>query len=296
MGVDHIGEVGDAGILVHEDGNLVDHVAGVGAEDVGTEDSAFGGSAFGFGGGGDEDLHETFFGGHGEGAAVGAVHGLEGLVLDALGFAGFFGEADHGGFGSGEDGGGDIPATPVDPRGLELLNFSAYGVMLNFDIENKGTNGEYLNPNNLYWRTFIDKSVHEFTPDEYPEDIFDEPMTEIPYYFNGYYDIGYGDTPTQRFFVFYRDSWTRVGVQAVYKVGDETFRSRIVFIDSTGKVVKVTDGIDTVLAPTADTQGFYDLQGRRRPAYHSPSTSSLSPSTSSLMKGITIVNGRKVVR
>lgn len=179
--------------------------------------------------------------------------------------------------------GEDVPATPVDPRGLELLDLSAYGygVMLNFDIDNKGTNGEYLNPNHLYWRAYIDKDVLEFTPDEYPEDIFDEPMTEIPYYFNGYYDIGYGDTPTQRFYVFYRDSWTRAGVQAIYKVGDETFRSRIVYIDATGKVVKVIDGIDTVLAPTADTQGYYDLQGRR--IYDT-------------LHGITVHNGRKVVR
>lgn len=179
--------------------------------------------------------------------------------------------------------GEDVPATPVDPRGLELLDLSAYGygVMLNFDIDNKGTNGEYLNPNHLYWRAYIDKDVLEFTPDEYPEDIFDGPMTEIPYYFNGYYDIGYGDTPTQRFYVFYRDSWTRAGVQAIYKVGDDTFRSRIVYIDSTGKVVKVIDGIDTVLAPTADTQGYYDLQGRR--IYDT-------------LQGITIHNGRKVVR
>lgn len=194
--------------------------------------------------------------------------------------------------------GEDIPATPVDPYGLELLDLSlyGYGVMLNFDIDNKGTNGEYLNPNNLYWRAYIDKDVLEFTPDEYPEDIFDGPMTEIPYYFNGYYDIGYGDTPTQRFYVFYRDSWTRAGVQTIYKVGNETFRSRIVFIDSTGKVVKVPDGIDTVLAPVTDAQGYYDLQGRRIPSYLSPSTSSLVPPTSSLMKGVTIQNGRKVIR
>lgn len=186
--------------------------------------------------------------------------------------------------------GEDIPATPVDPRGLDLLDLSAYGygVMLSFDIDNQGTNGEYLNPNNLYWRAFIDKDVLEFTSEEYPEDIFDEPMTEIPYYFNGYYDIGYGDTPTQRFFVFYNETWQRAGVQAIYKVGGETFRSRIVYIDASGKVVKV-DGIDTVLAPTADTQSYYDLQGRRLPSY-------LCPSTSSLRNGITIVNGRKVVR
>lgn len=179
--------------------------------------------------------------------------------------------------------GEDVPATPVDPYGLQLLDLSAYGygVMVDFDIDNKGTNGEYLNPNNLYWRAFIDSDLLTFTAEEYPEDIEDEPMTEIPFYFSGYYDIGFGDTPTQRFFVFYNDSWTRAGVQAVYKVGEESFRSRIAFIDASGKVVKVPDGIDSVLAPEAVPQRIYDLMGRLRSAN---------------TKGVTIVNGCKVIR
>lgn len=179
--------------------------------------------------------------------------------------------------------GEDVPATPVDPYGLQLLDLSAYGygVMVDFDIDNKGTNGEYLNPNNLYWRAFIDSDVLTFTAEEYPEDIEDEPMTEIPFYFSGYYDIGFGDTPTQRFFVFYNENWTRAGVQAVYKVGEETFRSRIAFIDASGKVVKVPDGIDSVLAPEAVPQRIYDLMGRLRSAN---------------TKGVTIVNGCKVIR
>lgn len=179
--------------------------------------------------------------------------------------------------------GEDIPATPVDPSGLELLDLSAYGygVMVDFDIENVGTNGEYLNPNNLFWRAYIDTDLLTFTPEEYPEDMEDGPMTEIPYYFNGYYDIGYGDTPIQRFFVFYRDSWKRAGVQAVYKVGENDYRSRITFIDSTGKVVKVPDGIDSVLVPEAVPQRIYDLMGRLRSAN---------------TKGVTIVNGCKVIR
>lgn len=160
--------------------------------------------------------------------------------------------------------GEDVPATPSDPHSLELLDLSAYGygVMVSFDIDNIGTQGEYLNPNKLFWQVIIDGQLLEFTADEYPEDIEDEPLTQIPYYFNGLYDIGYGDSPTQRFYVFYRDEWKRAGVQTVYTVDDMTLRSNIVYINADQKVTKVPDGIDTVLAPTARTSAVYDLGGR----------------------------------
>lgn len=161
--------------------------------------------------------------------------------------------------------GDDIPAVPVDPRDLDLLDLSAYGygVMLSFDIDNEGTNGEYLNPYKLFWQAYIDGEVFEFTADEYPDDIEGEPMTQFPFYYSGYYDIGYGDSPTQRFFVIYRSTWERIGVQAIYTVGDETNRSNVVYINGNQKVTVEPDGIDTVLAPSATTTDVYDLQGRR---------------------------------
>lgn len=163
--------------------------------------------------------------------------------------------------------GEDLPATPVDPHGLEILDLSAYGygVMLSFDIDNVGTQGEYLNPYKLSWQAYIDGQLHEFTPDEYPMD-FEEtgPMTQIPFFFNGVYDVGFGDTPTQRFYVFYRDDWKKAGVQAVYTVGDESYRSNVVYINPKNKVTTEPDGIDSVLAPAASpAEGIYDLSGRK---------------------------------
>lgn len=186
--------------------------------------------------------------------------------------------------------GEDVPATPADPHGLELLDLSnyGYGVMVTFDLDNVGTEGEYLNPNNLFWRAVIDTEPLVFTADEYPEDIEDEAMELVPYYYNGYYDIGYGDTPTQRFYVFYRDKWKRAGVQAVYTVGEETHRSRYVFINADEKVVKVPDGVDAVLAHSAVPQAVHDLLGRRM-------TGSSAYSTAHGGMNIYIKNGRKVL-
>lgn len=178
--------------------------------------------------------------------------------------------------------GEDIAAVPVNPHDLEILDLSAYGygVMVTFDIDNTGTNGEYLNPYNLYWQALVDGNVFEFTPEDYPEDIEDGPMTQFPYYFSGYYDIGYGDTPTQRFFVIYRNDWSRIGVQMVYTAAGETHRSDIVYIDANGKVTHVPDGIDTVLAPTTSSSAVYDLSGRRARGNNN----------------IYITNGRKIMK
>lgn len=188
--------------------------------------------------------------------------------------------------------GEDVPAVPSDPHSLELLDLSAYGygVMVSFDIDNVGTQGEYLNPNKLFWQVLIDGKLLEFTADEYPEDIEDEPMTQIPYYFNGYYDLGYGDSPTQRFYVFYRDTWKRAGVQAVYTVDDVTFRSNIVYINADQKITKVPDGINTVLSPTATSTAIYDLGGRLYD-WHSTNAHTGHSSRSVYIKG-----GRKYMK
>lgn len=184
--------------------------------------------------------------------------------------------------------GEDVPATPVDPYNIDILDLSdyGYGVMVTFDIDNTGTNGEYLNPYNLYWTAMIDGKPLTFTPEEYPIDIEDESqsMVMVPYFYSGVYDIGYGDTPNQRFYVFYTPNWDRAGVQISYTVGDDTFRSNIVSVNTKNKTIVEpdnTEGIDGVVATPATTGVLFDLQGRQ---------------VNAAQHGIFISNGRKVIK
>lgn len=184
--------------------------------------------------------------------------------------------------------GADVAATPVDPKIVDILDLSAYGygVMVTFDIDNTGTNGEYLNPYNLYWTAMIDSKPLEFNSTDYPLDIEEgeDPLTLVPYFFSGAYDIGFGDTPNQRFYVFYTPDWNRAGVQLTYVVDNDVRRSSIVSITTNNKTVVEPDGVDGingVVATTPATEQLYDLQGRQVGNAH---------------HGIYIAGGRKIVK
>ena len=90
-----VGQVLDGGSEAHGQSSLMDEVAGVGAQDMATEDVSF---CIG------QYLHQPVIGLHGQCFAVGTVEGLVGLILDASLRELFLRLSHHGGFGNGEDG------------------------------------------------------------------------------------------------------------------------------------------------------------------------------------------------
>ena len=170
----------------------------------------------------------------------------------------------------------DVAATPADP---EFVNFSGTGNYPNvsFTIPTVGTNGEDLMGDKLSYIFYVDD---ENTPLVLEAGIYEElteDMTEIPYTFSDNWDIyntrlylNQGAETIQ--------GWKKLGLQSIYRGGNEEHKSNIVWYDL--EAYWQTVGINEVNTVKADNNVIYDLQGRRvaQPA-----------------KGLYIVNGKKVV-
>lgn len=148
---------------------------------------------------------------------------------------------------------------PLNPTGLEYDNlFDETGVgALRFRIPIQDTDGNLLDPDNLYYRVYLDGEMFTFYGDEYvgmPED----GTTLIPVYFSNGKDIcSSGEEKKVDFFVGEIDEY---GVQTVYfqpvDSGDPVeLTSEIVTLEvSALKELQVSEKITTE---------WYDLQGRR---------------------------------
>lgn len=119
-------------------------------------------------------------------------------------------------------------ATPADPQ-LPIYGFApfdpeygnSYFVVI---IPEEDTEGNFINPGQLYYNMFIDGEKFVFTPDDY--DIY-ENMTEIPATYDNGEDIFTGDGG-QKVVYFYFEGIETVGVQSYYTAGGETHYSHLV--------------------------------------------------------------------
>lgn len=75
------------------------------------------------------------------------------------------------------------PATPANPS----LNFvgdyyAPYGRSVSFTIPATDTEGNFINPDNMYYNIFINNELFSFTPEVYP--VLKSAITDIPYNFS----------------------------------------------------------------------------------------------------------------
>ena len=117
---------------------------------------------------------------------------------------------------------------PVDPSTFYGSNYNrqwCYGY-LDFDISCFDADGNYMNPDKLYYKVYYgddeNNSVFTFTPEEYSA--LTEPMTEVPYDFSttDFWCSGDGHE-----FVTYVNQAKNLGVQVIYKGGGEEHASEI---------------------------------------------------------------------
>lgn len=170
----------------------------------------------------------------------------------------------------------DVPATPADPI-FTAENFSPFEAeegagSLTFWTPCEDVDGNYINPENIYYNVYFDNDKVLFSPEDY-EGLEDE-ISDIPYNFSNNNNLYSYDDYHQIFF--YETGFNRVGVQVIYRGGGEERRSNIIWVNA--------DGTETgVHQPAAANRALevYDLQGRR---------------TNTLSRGIYIVNGRKVIK
>lgn len=161
---------------------------------------------------------------------------------------------------------GDIVSTPKDPYEVSFRWVDDYQqYCFTFAMDNLDVNGQFLDPEKLGYYVYFDDEVYEFTPELFA---IDEPMFFIPYGFVDNRDVSHelnwwshgGKVWLSE------DLFNMIGVQAVYNINGETYKSNVISIDESGStytnfVVDGTDGIYTATASKADC--WYDLNGRK---------------------------------
>ena len=166
------------------------------------------------------------------------------------------------------------PATPVNPEITYFGYDEEYSqYVLSADITPLGTGSEILNGDDLYYKVYteIDGKQEVYT---FKNSIFtrlDSDMTEIPYNFTDDWDIFAGAAAI--YFSEDAANFDKIGIQAIYKGGDEVHESEI-----TWYTIKDPTAIQGVSSAKAAEGRVFDLQGR---AVKSPA------------KGLYIKNGRK---
>lgn len=178
-----------------------------------------------------------------------------------------------------------VAANPEAPSEIALYDqYNDYGVFcLVFRLSNMKKDGTFLDPDCLGYRIWLDDEPYTFRRRLYPN--IDKDMDVVPYGYTDNRGDEYADIVCRdinwNVVNLREDMFERVGVQAVYTVGEETLYSPILYVDLDGKTTTVSpDGIrgvvsDEIIAP------IFDLSGRRAKAND---------------KGIHLENGKAVLR
>lgn len=169
-------------------------------------------------------------------------------------------------------------ATPSAPYEVFIMDLEDYGYEqwdFGFMLDNKGTNDEYLFPENLKVYMFMDDQLFTFDPSEY---WIDDAICGVGYDEVDSNDAYYHDDNVFDFYVYKEREFSRLGAVAAYTAGGETRYSEVAYIDMETEEVtyepltaeqleqlKGTDpvAIELVKGNTTGKARHYDLQGRR---------------------------------
>ncbi len=129
----------------------------------------------------------------------------------------------------------------------------AYIVVMPYDTE-----GNYLDPDKLYYSMYIDDPEEPFVFDTQDYTNLTEDMTEIPFYFTDNYGITV-QSDILRLIAFFTEIQDSIGFQTIYYGGGERHASTICWYYPNG-----TDGIGQVKnSRTLGAEAYYDISGRR---------------------------------
>lgn len=149
-----------------------------------------------------------------------------------------------------------IPANPI----IELYNeFNPDWGMgsLYFLISKLNVDDQFIDTNNLYYRVYVDGELFYFLPDEY--DDVEEPMCDVPFYFTNQSSISYYGA-NSHFFNFYFEGAENIGIQIIYKDGENEYASDTVYTN--GDIVTGVDRVETNADAFPVKTEYYDLYGR----------------------------------
>lgn len=148
----------------------------------------------------------------------------------------------------------EVPATPANPAITFVGDYYApWGRSVGINIPATDTEGNFINPDNMYYNIFINGELFTFTPEVYAA--LTEPMTDIPYTFSETGVVVTNDGSADHTITLMMEETPVIEVQSAYTVNGETRKSAKVG----------TAGIETanVAAPEVVTTEWYNLQGVR---------------------------------
>ena len=155
----------------------------------------------------------------------------------------------------------EVAAAPIDPDVIDYADYFAdydYGGMA-VQIFTEDADGNILNPDNIYYNIFIDGEKVTFTNDLYM--YVEEDMTDVPLGFVDGWDFNDNNGSSNiRIIYFYQQPQSTVGVQSLYKDGNNVYKSNIVTYDiASGTGINGT----AVYGKEAATVTYYDMLGRK---------------------------------
>lgn len=144
-------------------------------------------------------------------------------------------------------------AKPQNPTIVSYQPATTQGGWIIFDLSRNNVDNTFMDQNNVYFNIYFDDELVTFYPDQYTA--LTEEMTDVPIDFaDARYD--FQTFGSQHRVVIYDSGFQRCGVQAMYKDGDNTLYSDIVYSDGT------VSGISSATAAAPATVNYYDLSGR----------------------------------
>lgn len=146
---------------------------------------------------------------------------------------------------------GDAPATPATP---EFLMYDDLNTTFYVNVPATDEYGNYINPEKLSYRFYVDGEPYTFKPDTYV--MLTGEMTDIPYDFTDYYDIY--SNPGYKVVCFYNLNANCIELESTYTVdgiSNTSERARYVLME---------DGIDSAAAAkTVKAVTYANLLGQR---------------------------------
>lgn len=148
----------------------------------------------------------------------------------------------------------DEPLVPADPEFVSVNEYNSYD-LVKFTVPTVSVDGEDLNTNKLTWVIYRNNEVQTFSPEQYPG--LDKPTTEFPYDFNDDNFDFYMNNGVQG--IFYQNKgYEKLGVQTIYRGGDEENRSNVVWYQPTTGVEGLNADVRTVMS-----ESYYNVAGQK---------------------------------
>lgn len=153
----------------------------------------------------------------------------------------------------------DVPAVPAAVNKITVE--SGYGDIINFRLTTCDVDGNYINPEKITWRVYLDDQPYIFDKEEYTD--LETSLSELPFGYTTKNDFSYNEKFNYQQFYIYDRTWDHIDIQAIYTVDGvrhESAWSRY----SLKEGYIGTSGISGKTAANNKTNSTYGIDGIRR--------------------------------